>query len=67
MCRMLEDFAMDRQIIGAYLMALKLEKSREEATQRTCEQYPITPEELESLVEQWNELVAAGKVSSWKG
>ena len=66
MSRMLEDYAEDREILGAFAMAKDLTPTREEAIRKTCSKYPITSEELERLIEQWKAVVASGRLGDSK-
>ncbi len=36
------------------------------AIRKTCSKYPITPEELESLIEQWKAVVTSGRLEDSK-
>ena len=61
-CKMLQDYAADRQILGAYEAYEEMCATKEEAIERTCKRFPITPGELENLIREWEELVASGRV-----
>lgn len=41
MSRMLEDYTLDREILGAYGMAIDLGLPKDEAIRKTCRLYPI--------------------------
>ena len=60
--RMLQNYAEDREILGAFLALQKVLPTKEEAIKKACELYPITPDQLENLIEQWKEVVASGRL-----
>ena len=62
MSRMLEDYALDCEILGAYEAYEEMCATKEEAIERTCKRFPIAPVELENLIKEWEELVASGRV-----
>ena len=65
-CKMLQDYAEDREILGAFAMAMDYTPTKKEAIEKTCSKYPITPEELESLIEQWEAVVESGRLGDSK-
>ena len=56
----MRDFGNACMMLGAYDILQKMGLPGDEAVRKVCTEYPITPEELDDLIVQWNDLVASG-------
>lgn len=60
MNKLMRDFGNACMMLGAYDILEKMGVPGDEVVRRVCTAYPVTPEELENLIVQWNDLIASG-------